>query len=36
MYTYTWGFPDGSVEKNLPANAGETHVQPLGWEDPLE
>ena len=22
--------------KNLPANAGETQVQSLGWEDPLE
>ena len=22
--------------KNLPANAGETQVQSLGWEDPLQ
>ena len=27
-----WGFPGGSVVRNLPANA----VQSLGWEDPLE
>ena len=26
-----WGFPGGSVVKNLPANAGD-----LGGEDPLE
>ena len=24
------------VVKNLPANAGETGVRSLGWEDPLE
>ena len=32
------GFPDGSVVKNLPANAGDakTPIQSLGREDPLE
>ena len=30
-----WGFPAGSVLKNLPATAGEG-VQSLGREDPLE
>ena len=30
------GFPGGSVVKNLPTNAGETGVQSLGCEDPLE
>ena len=30
-----WGFPDGSVVKNLPAMQ-ETQVRPLGQEDPLE
>ena len=29
------GFPGGAVVKNLPAMQ-ETHVQPLGQEDPLE
>ena len=33
-------FPDGSAEKNLPANVDfemqETWVQSLGGEDPLE
>ena len=24
------------VVKNLPASAGDTQVQSLGWEDPLE
>ena len=35
---YNKSFPDGSVVKNLPANAGdiETWVQFLGQEDPLE
>ena len=32
---YKWGFPDGSVVKNVPANAGDTASIP-GWEDPLE
>ena len=27
------GFPGGSAEKNLPADAGDAG---LGWEDPLE
>ena len=37
MYVYIYlGFPDDSVETNLPANAEETHVQPLGGQDPLE
>ena len=30
-----WGFPDGSVSKELPAMQ-ETRVWSLGWEDPLE
>ena len=30
-----WGFPDGSVVKNLPAKQ-EMWVRSLGWEDPLE
>ena len=30
-----WGFSGGSVVKNLPAKQ-ETHIQCLGWEDPLE
>ena len=30
-----WGFPDGSVVKNLPAMQ-EMWVQSLGREDPLE
>ena len=30
-----WGFPDGSVVKNLPAMQ-ETQVRPLGQEDPLK
>ena len=33
--TALWGFPGGSVVKNLPAKQ-ETQVQYLGWEDPLE
>ena len=28
------GFPDGSVVKNSPANAGDSQVQSLGQEDP--
>ena len=32
---YSMGFPDGSVVKNLPANAGDS-VQSLDQEDPLE
>ena len=33
-----WGFPGGTVIKNLPANAGDTGdaCQSLGWEDPLQ
>ena len=34
MYVF-WGFPNGSMVKNLPAKQ-ETWVQSLGWEDPLE
>ena len=30
----SWGFPGGSVVKDLPAMQ-ETQVQSLGWEDPL-
>ena len=33
--TVSWGFPDGSVVKNLPA-VQETWVQSLGQEDPPE
>ena len=32
-YMPTWGFPGGSVVKNLPAM--QTRVQSLGQEDPL-
>ena len=38
-YQYIWGFPGGSVEKNMPANAGDksgfnqTRVWFLVWED---
>ena len=28
MYTPMWGFPGGSVVKNLPANAGDTALIP--------
>jgi len=32
-----WGFPCGSVTKNLPAmQRQKTWIQSLGWEDPLE
>ena len=33
-----WGFPGGSVVKNLPImqEMPETQVQPLGQKDPLE
>ena len=36
--TPDWGFSDGSVVKNLPANAGRTGNKSLslGQEDPLE
>ena len=30
-----WGFPGGSVVKNMPANTGDMGLI-LGWEDPLE
>ena len=32
------GFPDGTVVRNLPADAGDTRDKGLipGWEDPLE
>ena len=30
------GFPGGTVVKNEIANARDTRVQSLGWEDPLE
>ena len=30
------GFPCGSAGKESACNAGETWVQSLGWEDPLE
>ena len=35
MLTYCWGFPSGSLVKNLPAMQ-ETRVRSLGQEDPLE
>ena len=35
LYTITWGFPCGSVVKNLPAKQ-EMWVQSLHQEDPLE
>ena len=31
-----WGFPWGLDDKESACNAGETHVQSLGWEDLLE
>ena len=33
-----WGFPDDSVVKHPPTNAGDTRDAGLmpGWEDPLE
>ena len=34
-YLLKWGFPGGSVVKNLPVMQ-ETWVRSLGWEDPLE
>ena len=30
---YNWGFPGGTVVKNLPANIGDVFDP---WEDPLE
>ena len=38
-YFIAWGFPDGALEKNLPANMQEVQewrLDHLGWEDPLE
>ena len=34
----SWGFPGGSVVKNLPViqEMQEAWVQSLGWEDPLK
>ena len=32
---YSWASFVAQVVKNLPA-MGETWIQPLGWEDPLE
>ena len=34
--TKTLSFPDGTEVKNLPANAEDTGVWALTWEDPLE
>ena len=34
-YGPEWGFPGGSVVKNLPLTQ-KTWVYSLGWEDPLE
>ena len=31
-----WGFPDGSVVKNLPANAGDVGLSPGPGRFPLE
>ena len=33
---YIASFPGGTVVRNPPTNAGDTQVQPLGQEDPLE
>ena len=35
LYTYSWGFPDGSEGKESAHSAGD-QVQSLGQEDPLE
>ena len=35
IHIHSWGFPDGSAVKNLPANARTASSTP-GWEDPLE
>jgi len=35
MYNLSWGFPGGTVVKNLPANAGDM-VRSLDGEDPPE
>ena len=35
MYNLSWGFPGGTVVKNLTANAGDM-VRSLGGEDPPE
>ena len=35
MYNFSWGFPGGTVVKNLTANAGDM-VRSLGGEDPPE
>ena len=37
-FFFNWGFPEGSVIKNLPTNAEipERRVGSQGWEDPLE
>ena len=29
-------YPDGTNGKESPASAGDTRIQSLGWEDPLE
>ena len=31
-----WGFPDGSVVKNLPTNAGDAGFIPGSWRSPRE
>jgi len=33
---YKWGFPDGSVVKNVPANAGDTGSIPGSGRSPGE
>ena len=37
LYLCNWGFPGGTVVKNMPANAGDTGDMGLnlGQEDPL-
>ena len=35
IYAHMWGFPGGSVVKNLPAMQ-KTRVLSPSWEDPLE
>ena len=36
VYIHTWGFPDGSVVKNLPANAGDPGSIPGAGRSPGE
>ena len=36
MFLYSWGFPGGSVVKNLPENAGEMGLIPGSGRSPGE